>query len=96
MNTIYIKKIRDVELPSKVMIGDWIDLRCAEETCIGREQFKLIPLGIAMQLPKGYEANIVPRSSTFKNFGILQTNHYGVVDESYVVMMMNGFFLHML
>ena len=83
MKTIYIKKLRDVELPSKVEIGDWIDLRAAEETRIGEGQYKLIPLGIAMQLPKGYEANIVPRGSTFKNFGILQTNCYGVVDESY-------------
>ena len=46
-------------------------------------EFKLIPLGIAMELPRGYEAHIVPRSSTFKNFGIIQTNHMGVVDESY-------------
>ena len=46
-------------------------------------EFKLIPLGVAMQLPKGYEAHIVPRSSTFKNFGIIQTNHQGVVDCSY-------------
>ncbi|MBQ3567424.1 MAG: deoxyuridine 5'-triphosphate nucleotidohydrolase, partial [Anaerotignum sp.] len=46
-------------------------------------EFKLIPLGIAMQLPKGYEAHIVPRSSTFKNYGIIQTNHCGIVDESY-------------
>ena len=45
--------------------------------------FKLISLGIAMKLPKGYEAHIVPRSSTFKNFGIIQTNHQAVIDESY-------------
>lgn len=46
-------------------------------------EFKLIPLGIAMQLPKGYEAHVVPRSSTFKNFGIIQTNHCGIIDETY-------------
>ena len=36
-----------------------------------------------MQLPEGYEAHIEPRSSTFKNFGIIQTNHCGIIDESY-------------
>ena len=45
--------------------------------------YQLIPLGIGMKLPEGYEANVVPRSSTFKNFGILQTNSYAVIDESY-------------
>ena len=46
-------------------------------------EFKLIPLGVAMKLPQGYEAHVVPRSSTFKNFGIIQTNHCGIIDESY-------------
>ena len=46
-------------------------------------EFRLIPLGIAMELPAGYEAHVVPRSSTYKNFGIIQTNHMGVIDESY-------------
>ena len=48
-----------------------------------RQEFKLIPLGIAMELPKGYEAHVIPRSSTFKNFGLLQTNSCGLIDESY-------------
>ena len=63
--------------------SDWIDLRAAEHIELKAGEFKLIPLGIAMQLPKGYEAHIVPRSSTFKNYGIIQTNHCGIVDESY-------------
>lgn len=63
--------------------SDWIDLRAAETVEMKKGEFKLIPLGVAMTLPKGYEAHIVPRSSTFKNFGIIQTNHMGVVDESY-------------
>ena len=63
--------------------SDWIDLRAAERIELKAGEFKLIPLGIAMQLPKGYEAHIVPRSSTFKNYGVLQTNHCGIVDESY-------------
>ena len=63
--------------------GDWIDLRASDTISIKRGEFKLIPLGVGMILPKGYEAHIVPRSSTFKNFGIIQTNHQGVIDNSY-------------
>lgn len=63
--------------------SDWIDLRAAETIELKAGEFKLIPLGIAMQLPDGYEAHIVPRSSTFKNFGIIQTNSQGIIDESY-------------
>ena len=63
--------------------SDWIDLRAAEEVTLLKGEFKLIPLGVAMELPKGYEAHVVPRSSTFKNFGIIQTNHQGVIDCSY-------------
>lgn len=63
--------------------SDWIDLRSAEDIELKQGEFKLIPLGIGMQLPKGYEAHVVPRSSTFKNFGIIQTNHMGVIDYTY-------------
>ena len=63
--------------------SDWIDLRTAEEVTLKAGEFRLIPLGIAVALPEGYEAHIVPRSSTFKNYGILQTNSMGVVDYSY-------------
>lgn len=63
--------------------SDWIDLRAAEDVVLSKGEFRLIPLGVAMELPKGYEAHIVPRSSTYKNYGIIQTNHMGVVDESY-------------
>ena len=63
--------------------SDWIDLRAAERVELKSGEYKLIRLGVGMDLPKGYEALVVPRSSTFKNFGILQTNSMGVVDESY-------------
>ena len=63
--------------------SDWIDLRAAEDVVLKKGEFKLISLGVSMQLPKGYEAHIAPRSSTFKNFGIIQANHLGIVDESY-------------
>ena len=63
--------------------SDWIDLRASEDVVLKKGEFKLIPLGIAMELPNGYEAHVVPRSSTFKNYGIIQTNHQGVIDNSY-------------
>lgn len=63
--------------------SDWIDLRSAENVKMKKGDFKIISLGVAMELPAGYEAHVVPRSSTFKNFGIIQTNHMGVIDESY-------------
>ena len=73
-----IEKLRYIDGKS-----DWIDLRAAEDVTMKKGEFKLISLGIAMQLPKGYEAHVVPRSSTYKNFGIIQANHMGVIDESY-------------
>ena len=62
---------------------NWIDLRASEDVTIKKGEFKLIPLGIAMQLPSGYEAHVVPRSSTYKNFGIIETNSMGIIDETY-------------
>lgn len=78
-------KYFDKEIPKieKINHGDWIDLRAAETVKLKQFDFKLIPLGVGMKLPKGYEVNIVPRSSTFKNYGVLQTNSFGVVDNSY-------------
>jgi len=63
--------------------SDWIDLRAAEDVELKCGEYKLIPLGVAIALPKGYEAHVVPRSSTYKNFGVIQANHMGVIDESY-------------
>ena len=63
--------------------SDWIDLRAAQKVSLKAGEFRLIPLGLAIALPQGYEAHIAPRSSTFKNYGILQTNSVGVVDCSY-------------
>lgn len=84
MDKIKIKYFtKDIERLEKISKGDWIDLRAAEKIVFNKGEFKLIPLGVAMQLPKGYEAHVVPRSSTYKNFGIIQTNSMGVIDESY-------------
>ncbi len=85
MEKIRVKYLSD-KIEKLCYIGgksDWIDLRAAEDVELKSGEFKLIPLGVAIALPRGYEAHIVPRSSTYKNFGIIQTNHMGVVDESY-------------
>ena len=84
METIKIKYFTDkIEKIEKIDKGDWIDLRAAETIELKAGEFKLIPLGVAMQLPEGYEAHMVPRISTYKNFGVIQTNHQAVIDESY-------------
>ena len=85
METIKVKYFSDDMEPLCYVDGksDWIDLHTAEEVTLKAGEFRLIPLGVAIALPEGYEAHIVPRSSTFKNYGILQTNSMGVVDCSY-------------
>jgi dUTP pyrophosphatase len=83
--TINIKYLTDIIDKLTYIDGksDWIDLRAAETVDMEPMEFKLIPLGVAMQLPAGYEAHVIPRSSTFKNFGIIQANSMGLIDESY-------------
>ena len=79
-------KYFDKEMPKLELIegkSDWVDLRVMEDVELRAGEFKLLPLGVAMELPEGYEAHVVPRSSAFKNYGILQTNSFGVIDESY-------------
>lgn len=85
MEEIKIKYFSD-EIEKLAYVGgksDWIDLRAAKEVELKKGEFRLIPLGVAMKLPDGYEAHVLPRSSTFKNFGILQVNSMGIIDESY-------------
>lgn len=67
----------------KTTVGDWIDLRASETVTLEAGDFRIISLGVSMQLPEGYEAHIVPRSSTYKKWGIIQANHMGVIDNSY-------------
>lgn len=83
MEQIRIKYIRDIEKIEQLSIGDWIDLRAGEDVFIPLGESAMIPLGVAMQLPEGYEAYVVPRSSTFKHFGITLVNSMGIIDESY-------------
>lgn len=78
-------KVHDEELPvpEHKSYGDWIDLRAAETVELKQGEFRIISLGVSMRLPYEYEAHIIPRSSTFKNFGILLANSYGLIDNSY-------------
>lgn len=81
--SIKIKYFRDVEPIQKFENGDWIDLRSGIDIDLKAGDQVLIPLGVGMILPEGYEAHIVPRSSTLKKFGIIQGNHMGIIDNSY-------------
>lgn len=80
---IKIKYHTDIPHIEKISMGDWIDLRAAEDVHMEAGDFRIISLGVSMELPKGYEANIVPRSSTFKKWGVIQANSYGVIDNDY-------------
>lgn len=77
-HTDKIEKLRYIDGKS-----DWIDLRVAKDYDLKKGDFALIDLGISVKLPEGYEMITAPRSSTFKNYGLLQSNSIGVVDESY-------------
>lgn len=80
---ILVRYHADVPRLEKLPQGDWIDLRAAETVEMKAGEYRLISLGVSMKLPKGYEAHVAPRSSTFKKWGILMTNSVGVIDESY-------------
>lgn len=86
MNKAIKVQYLDDSIPRLEYVGrksDWIDLSAAETVSLKKGEFRLIHLGVAMKLPEGYEAHLAPRSSTFKNFKILQTNSVGVIDSSY-------------
>ena len=83
MKKILIKYHADIEKIAKIEQGDWIDLRVAEDYELKTGDYKLLSLGVSMKLPDGYEAHVLPRSSTFKNFGIILANSQGVIDQSY-------------
>lgn len=83
MEFIKIKYLRDIQKIERFNTGDWIDLRAAEDTAMRAGEHKMIPLGVAMELPHGYEALVAPRSSTFKKYGIISANSLGIIDESF-------------
>lgn len=80
---IKIKYFTDIQPIEKIEKGDFIDLRSAEDIDLDAGDFAIIKLGVGMKLPEGYEAHIVPRSSTYKKWGIIQTNGVGIIDNSY-------------
>lgn len=84
MKTIRIKYFEGAKKLEKISKGDWIDLYANKDMFIPEGTRAMIPLGVAMELPEGYEAHLAPRSSTFKTWGIIQTNSVGVVDHSYM------------
>ncbi len=80
---IKIKYHTDIERIKKIEVGDWIDLRAAEDVILRKGDLKYISLGVSMELPTGYEAHVAPRSSTPKNFGIICANSFGIIDNSF-------------
>lgn len=80
---VKIKYFTDEDLIRPSQNGDLIDLRAAEDITMKKDEFKLIPLGVAMALPLGYKANVYPRSSTYKNFRIILANSVGQIDNRY-------------
>ena len=81
---IFVKYFdQEIDKIQKFSAGDLIDLRAAETIHLKKGEYKLIPLGVGMRLPKGYKANVYPRSSTYKNFGIIIASSVGQIDNSY-------------
>lgn len=83
MEIVKIKYLKDIQKIERFNVGDWIDLRAAEDVTMNAGEYRMIPLGVAMELPKGYEAIVAPRSSTFRKYGIILANSIGVIDEAY-------------
>ena len=80
---IEVKYFADIEPLEKIDKGDWIDLRAAADVTLKKGEYALIPLGVGMKLPKGYEAHVAPRSSTYKHFKIILANSMGIIDNCY-------------
>lgn len=83
MEVLFKKHVPELTTPAEIAMGDWIDLRAAEDVFMKKGDFAIISLGLSVKLPEGYEMLIAPRSSTYKNFGIIQANSIGIIDESY-------------
>lgn len=79
-----IKYFNNAKRLEKISKGNWIDVYANEDVFVIKNQSKTIPLGFALELPKGWEGHLAPRSSTFKMWGIIQTNSIGVVDDTYI------------
>lgn len=80
---IPVKYHSDIDELKQIEIGDAIDVRCAVDVELQSGEYAQIPLGFSCKLPSGYYALLIPRSSTFRKYGIIQTNSIGLIDESY-------------
>lgn len=84
MKTVLVKYFDPtIEKIKIIPNGDWIDLRASQDVTLSQFEFKPIPLGVSMKLPEGFEAHVLPRGSTYKNFGIILSNSMGIVDNSF-------------
>lgn len=81
---IKIKYFEEAVKLEKISKGNWIDVYSNKDIFVEINERAMIPLGFALELPQGWEGHLAPRSSTFKSWGIIQTNHVGVVDDSYI------------
>lgn len=79
----YMRVNKDIDPLAVNPKGEWIDLRLAENAHLSQGEFKLLSLGIRMQIPEGYEVHVLPRSGTFKNFKLLMVNSVGIIDHTY-------------
>lgn len=81
---IKIKYLQDATRMNKITKGNWIDVYAYQDTFVPEGERAMINLGFALELPKGWEGHLAPRSSTFKTWGVIQTNSVGVVDDTYI------------
>ena len=79
-----VKYLEGATRMNKITKGNWIDVYAYEDTFVPEGERAMINLGFALELPKGWEGHLAPRSSTFKTWGIIQTNHVGIVDDTYI------------
>ena len=81
---IKVKYFEGATKLQKIKKGNWIDVYANKDVFVKVGEREMIPLGFALELPQGWEAHLAPRSSTFKTWGIIQTNSVGVVDDTYI------------
>lgn len=81
---IRIKYFEGATKLNKIKKGNWIDVYANDDVFVRLNERAMIPLGFALELPEGWEGHLAPRSSTFKTWGIIQTNSVGVVDDTYI------------
>ncbi len=81
---IRIKYFKGATKLKKISKGNWIDVYANDDVFVPQGERAMIPLGFALELPRGWEGHLAPRSSTFKTWGIIQTNSLGIVDDTYI------------